>query len=159
MRWSDTLESMSPEEAQQLVNALTIGLGLTALAVRRMAEDAPTLVVARALLQSHTSLRGVLVVLQPALARRPDSSVLLHPPQDWAPPARWGDFLAGITTAEQDHLRATLAQAVRAARQTGEDVLANTDHRQVASCLVTAVRALASVRRHLLSPVTPFPWR
>jgi hypothetical protein len=54
-------------------------------------------------------------------------------------------------------VRTTLQQAVSAARQTGEDVLANADHEQVEACLVTAVHALASVRRQLLASAASLP--
>lgn len=151
MQWRDFLETLPPAEAERLVNQLTIGLGNTALAVRRMAENARTHVVARQLLQAHTALRTALGVLRPAMAAAPDPSVLLHPPVDWNPPERWQDFLAERSLTQRERFHATLRQAVSAARQTGEDVLAGAGLRTVEACLVTAVRALGDVRRQLLA--------
>lgn len=155
VRWRDFQQTLPPPAAERLVHQLTIGLGNTALAVRRMAENAPTLVVARQLLQAHTALRTALGVLQPTLAAAPDPTVLLHPPHDWAPPGRWQDFLAVRSDGERQRFGASLQQAVSTARQTGEDVLANRGRREVEACLVTTVRALGQVRRQLVNPEAP----
>ena len=153
MHYSEFAAGLSDEDAAALVNALTLGSGWLAHAVRALTDDGDAAQLLRALagaagalLLARRLLNEQLIdgpdALVDSLSQTPDPTVGVEPP-----PLQWRNFLAMRTADAGASLNAALHNAVGSARRAGVALLEDDDVETIRLHLVGAVASLSEARR------------
>ncbi len=147
MRFSDYLDSLSPDARWSLTVDLTLGCGRVALAARLHRRGAHTGALLGAVAIGYVSLHAALAVLDPD--GWADTTSPARTGCTDALPSRWEALLTGHVQAV---VMAYLLMAAEAAHDVITETTADADIIAVRDCLQAAVAALAVVRDDALRP-------
>ena len=151
----ETLEAMSPDDQQRLLNWLTVGCGQVARAARLVLTDAPCGRILEMLTAAQAPLAGVAALL--------DGTAITAPPDRGRPDGeqaglgvlRWHDFLATRLPAEAAVLTADLEALAHQTRELSRAVRDNADTAHITRHLRATLAALGDLRGRLTAAVEP----
>jgi hypothetical protein len=144
VRWTEFAASLSPEACERLANALTLGCGHAAVAVRLLVRDAEMVQVVEAAAFAYSSLVTARRLLSPASDPQLDDPVAAECEPSTE---RWHAFLATRPPEDAAVLIALLRETLVRARQAAEAVIADAEVEPIRLHLVAAAASLADARR------------
>jgi hypothetical protein len=142
MRWSELLDMLPPATAAALVNGLTVGYGMTALAGQHAARADTVAAVERTVAAAHDALGRTLQLLPAAL--RPAPAGRRVPDEPTLPPQTWTAYLLELPGDAGQVVHGRLRAAVGLAQRSGEAVLADGDAAGIIAEVEAAQAALAA---------------
>ncbi len=152
MRWSEYAAALSPDARERLVNALTVGCGHAAIAVRLLVRDAELVAVMEAVTTAYDSLVTARRLLNEHAAVEPGGPAGPAPAQCEPAAERWQSFVTTHSPEDAAHLLALLSETLRRARWAAEAVIADAEVEPIRLHLVAAAAALADARRLVVAP-------
>ena len=156
MRFRDTIDELTPEDRELLLNRLTLGCGRVAYAARLALGDAASGAILDMLAAAHGALAGA----EATLGDEPPAA-----PASWGDGpggegaglrgVRWAELLAARPGAEAAALTADLAALAHQTRELGRAVGADADTGHVRRHLDAILAALTDVCGRLAAAVEP----
>ena len=155
MRFRDTIDELTPEDRELLLNRLTLGCGRVAYAARLALADAPGGAVVDMLAAAQAALAGAAGALRDG---PPAAALSRNGAGDEGGERRtlpWGDLLATRPPAEAAALTADLEALAHQTRELGRAVRADADAAHVGRHLAAILGALTDLRRRIAAAVAP----
>jgi hypothetical protein len=150
MRWNELLATLPEDRQQGLMNALTLGCGHTAFAVRLLDQDGDSRHALDCLSIAHDALRAARGLLNPAGPQPAVASVRgLATPRPL--PRRWRGFVATRSLDQALCMVALMTAAVAHTRAAAEAIMDDGQVDELQWHLIGATAALADARRQVLA--------